>query len=112
MKEKAAQLAAELAELLDWPRQTDDRTTRCYGKDKFAEASCKRRSCDLFLRVEEKIREAMRGTGRPRRRQLPNGPMADLERNRGCLTPRPSVFTDTESRIMLQHLDARTSLQA
>ena len=97
MKEKAAQLAAEVAELLRQAQAADDEEDRQYGKDKRGDELPE----ELAFRERrlEKIREAMR-RWKPRRRRLPNRPRPKVVSTRVCRRQGQRNFTDTESRII------------
>ena len=85
MKEQAAQLAAEVAELLRRAQEVDDEEDRRYGKDKRGDELPE----ELAFREGrlEKIREAMAALeARPRRRQ--NRPRPKVVSTQGCPTTR------------------------
>ena len=90
MKEKAAQLAAEVAELLRQAQAADDEEDRRYGKDKRGD------ELPEELAFRERRLEKIRHGGA--RRRLPNRPRPKVVSTRGCPTTRPSV-TDP-SRII------------
>ena len=106
MKEKAAQLAAEVAELLRQAQAADDEEDRRYGKDKRGDELPQ----ELAFREGrlEKIREAM-ARWKPRRRRLANRPRPKVVSTRGCPTTRPSVTSPIPSRASCPHLEERTS---
>ena len=96
MKEKAAQLAAEVAELLRQAQAADDEEDRRYGKDKRGDELPEELS--FRERRLEKIREAMAALeaeaqaagGQAEGGKHPGVPDDKAQRN----------FTDTESRII------------
>ena len=106
MKEKAAQLAAEVAELLRQAQAADDEEVRRYGKDKRGDELPE----ELAFRERrlEKIREAMAALEAEARR-LPNRPRPKVVSTRGCPTTRPSVTSPIPSRASSPRLEERTS---
>ena len=106
MKEKAAQLAAEVAELLRQAQAADEEEDRRYGKDKRGDELPE----ELAFREGrlEKIREAMAAL-EARRRRLPNRPRPKVVSTRVCPTTRPSATSPIQSRASSPHLEGRTS---
>ena len=99
MKEKAAQLAAEVAELLRQAQAADDEEDRRYGKDKRGDELPE----ELAFREGrlEKIREAMAALEAEAQAA---GEQAEAEGRKHPGVPDDKAqrnFTDTESRIIL-----------
>ena len=103
MKEKAAQLAAEVAELL---RQAQAAKTGGTAKTS-VEMSCLRSW--PFERVGWRRYGKPWRRWKPRRRRLPNRPRPKVVITRGCPTTRPSVTSPIPSRASSPHLEERTS---
>ena len=106
MKEKAAQLAAEVTELLRQARQRMMRKTGGTAKTS-VETSC-RRSWP-FERVGWRRYGKPWRRWKPRRRRLPNRPRPKVVSTRVCPTTRPSVTSPIPSRASSPHLEERTS---
>ena len=107
MKEKAAQLAAEVAELLRQAQAADDEEDRRYGKDKRGDELPEELA--LFERVGWRRYGKPWRRWKPRRRRLPNRPRPKVVITRGCPTTRPSVTSPIPSRASSPHLEERTS---
>ena len=106
MKEKAAQLAAEVAELLRQAQQRMMRKTGGTAKTS-VEMSC-RRSWPFESVGGRRYGKPWRHW-KPRRRRLPNRPRPKVVSTRGCPTTRPSVTSPIPSRASSPHLEERTS---
>ena len=106
MKEKAAQLAAEVAELLRQAQAADDEEDRRYGKDKRGD-ELPEESAFREGRLE-KIREAMAALGAEAQAAAEQAE-AEGRKHPGCPTTRPSVTSPIPSRASSPHLEERTS---
>ena len=106
MKEKEAQLAAEVAELLRRAQEVDEEEDRRYGRDKRGDELPE----ELAFREGrlEKIREAMAALeARPRWRLNRRKPK--VESTRGCLMTRPSATSPMLSPASCRHRADGTS---
>ena len=106
MKEKAAQLAAEVAELLRQAQAADDEEDRRYGKDKRGDELPEELPFESvgWRRYGKPWRR-----WKPRRRRLPNRPRPKVVSTQGCPTTRPSVTSPIPSRASSPRLEERTS---
>ena len=106
MKEREAQLAAEVAELLERAREVDEEKTGGTAKTSVG-MSC-RRSWP-FERVGWRRYGKPWRRWKPRRRRLPNRPRPKVVSARMCPTTRPNVTSPIPSRASSQRLEERTS---
>ena len=106
MKEREAQLAAEVAELLERAREVDDEEDRRYGKDKRGDELPE----ELAFREGRlgKIREAMAAL-EAEAQAAADGPRPKVVSARVCPTTRPSVTSPMPSRASSPRLEGRTS---
>ena len=107
MKEKAAQLAAEVTELLRQAQAADDEEDRRYGKDKRGDELPEGVGLSRGS-VGERYGKPWR-RWKPRRRRLPNRPRPKVVSTRVCPTTRPSATSPIQSRASSPHLEGRTS---
>ena len=115
MKEKAAQLAAEVAELTaDRPRQRMMRKTGRYGKDTRPERDELPEELDTLSRGSAWRRYGKPWRGwKPRRRRLPiHRPRPKVVSTQGCPTTRPSVTSPIPSRASVPAPGGKDFLQA
>ena len=105
MKEREAQLAAEVAELLERAGKWTMRKTGGTAKTS-VEMSC-RRSWP-FERVDWRRYGKPWRLWKPRRRRLPNRPRPKVVSARVCPTTRPSATSPIPSRASSPHLEERT----
>ena len=106
MKEKAAQLAAEVTELLRQAQAADDEEDRRYGKDKRGDELPE----ELAFREArlEKIRDAMAAL-EAEAQAAANRPRPKVVSTLVCPTTRPSVTSPILSPASSRHLEERTS---
>ena len=110
MKEKAAQLAAEVTELLRQAQAADDEEDRRYGKDKRGDELPE----ELAFREGrlEKIREAMAALEAEAQAAAANRPRPKVVSTRGCPTTRPSVTSPIPSLASCPAPGGKDFLQA